>query len=181
MIRLGTLLVLGSALGFTPADAQRQSSWPQTVSLDLTRTAPVATTVRPASGTSAMIADSIGLPSFSWAPVPASAAAQHKSPFLAWFLSWLVPGGGQGYNGQWGKAAGFFVAGAAGFALVVANDGFDCSSDCGPRDLGLGILAAASIGSQIEAPIAASAINRKARMGASAGSGATVTLATLHF
>ena len=46
--------------------------------------------------------------------------ADRKSPFLAWFLSWLVPGGGQGYNGQWGKAAGFFGVAAVGFGIVVS-------------------------------------------------------------
>ena len=92
-----------------------------------------------------------------------AAKPRHKSPVLAWFLSWLVPGGGQAYNGQWTKAAGFFGAAAAGFALVVANDGFNCTNDCGTRDLGLVVLAISSIGSQIEAPFAASSINREAR------------------
>lgn len=94
---------------------------------------------------------------------PGSGEARHKSPVLAWFLSWLVPGGGQGYNGQWGKAAGFFIAAAAGFALVLSTDGFSCSGSCGTRDAGLVVLAISSIGSQIEAPIAASNINRQSR------------------
>jgi uncharacterized protein DUF5683 len=93
----------------------------------------------------------------------ADSARRHKSPVLAWFLSWLVPGGGQAYNGQWTKAAAFFGAAAAGFALVVSNDGFNCTNDCGTRDAGLVVLAISSIGSQIEAPIAASSINREAK------------------
>lgn len=92
-----------------------------------------------------------------------TAERRHKSPVLAWFLSWLVPGGGQAYNGQWTKAAVFFGSAAAGFALVASNDGFNCSNDCGTRDAGLVVLAISSIGSQIEAPIAASKINREAR------------------
>ena len=93
----------------------------------------------------------------------ADSARRHKSPVLAWFLSWLVPGGGQGYNGQWTKAAVFFVPAAIGFGLAASNEGFSCTGDCGTRDLGLGMLVVASIGSQIEAPIAASKINREAR------------------
>jgi hypothetical protein len=93
----------------------------------------------------------------------ADSAQRHKSPVLAWFLSWLVPGGGQGYNGQWTKAAAFFVPAAIGFGIAAANDGFSCTGDCGTRDVGLGIMVAASIGSQIEAPITASKINREAK------------------
>jgi hypothetical protein len=100
-------------------------------------------------------------------PVQADPSRHHKSPVLAWFLSWLVPGGGQGYNGQWSKAAAFFVPAAVGFGLAASNDGFSCSDECGTRDVGLVILAAASIGSQIDAPITASRINRDARQRAS--------------
>jgi hypothetical protein len=107
----------------------------------------------------------------------ADSSRRHKSPFLAWFLSWLVPGGGQGYNGQWAKAAAFFVPAAVGFALAVSNDGFSCSGDCTSRDVGLVILAAASIGSQIEAPLAASSINRRARQQSQIG----LTLAKIWF
>ncbi len=86
-----------------------------------------------------------------------------KSPFLAWFLSWLVPGGGQGYNGQWGKAAAFFGGAAVGFALVTSNDGWACGGDCGARDTGFAILLVSGLGAQIDAPISAARINRKAR------------------
>jgi hypothetical protein len=92
------------------------------------------------------------------------ATRRHKSPALAWFLSWLVPGGGQGYNGQWGKAAAFFGAAVVGLALVSSSHcGLTFSTNCGSRDAGLEVLVVSSIGSQIEAPIAASAINRKGR------------------
>jgi hypothetical protein len=110
-------------------------------------------------------------------PGPQKAETRHKSPVLAWFLSWLIPGGGQGYNGQWGKAAAFFVPAAVGFTLAVSNDGFSCSQDCGTRDLGLVILAVASIGSQVEAPIAASKINREARKASQVG----LTVARINF
>lgn len=96
-------------------------------------------------------------------PVLTPAGPGHKSPFLAWFLSWMMPGGGQAYNGQWGKSAIFFGGAVAGLSLAIANDGFDCSGDCSGRDAGLVVLLAASLGSQIDAPISASRINRKAR------------------
>ena len=117
----------------------------------------------PSWSVTAVSADSV-LPRLARITPPQTAVeARHKSPVLAWFLSWLVPGGGQGYNGQWGKAAGFFIAAAAGFALVLSTDGFSCSGSCGTRDAGLVVLAISSIGSQIEAPIAASNINRQSR------------------
>lgn len=106
--------------------------------------------------------------------------ADRKSPFLAWFLSWLVPGGGQGYNGQWGKAAGFFGVAAVGFGIVVSNEGPVCRTDCGPRDAGLALLLAASVGSQIDAPITAAAINRRNRDASSARSRVTWIFATLR-
>jgi hypothetical protein len=91
----------------------------------------------------------------------------------------LVPGGGQGYNGQWVKAAGFFVPAAVGFGLASSNDGFSCSSDCGTRDAGLVLLLVSSLGSQIEAPIAAGKINREARK--TALSQVRLTVATVSF
>jgi hypothetical protein len=112
-------------------------------------------------------------------PIQADSGRRHKSPVLAWFLSWLVPGGGQGYNGQWGKAGLFFVPAVVGVALAASNDGFSCSGDCGTRDVGLALLVVSSVASQIEAPIAASKINREARKTAS--SQVTLTIATLSF
>jgi hypothetical protein len=61
----------------------------------------------------------------------------------------------------------------------VANDGFSCSADCGTRDAGLVILLVSSLGSQIEAPIAASKINREARK--TALSQVRLTVATVSF
>jgi hypothetical protein len=150
MVRLEAIVVLWSVLTATPAVGQvpvgvyssaRFPSW--------SVTAESADSVSPRLGR-------ITLP-------PAAAEGRHKSPVLAWFLSWIVPGGGQAYNGQWGKAAGFFIPALAGFALVVSSDGFSCSDSCGTRDAGLVVLAVSSIGSQIEAPIAASKINRQSR------------------
>jgi hypothetical protein len=150
MIRLGLIVGLASLLMAAPSHGQ--------VRLDDVRGAQF-----PSWSLAAVSPDS-DLPRLTLVTRSEPAAEpRHKSPVLAWFLSWLIPGGGQAYNGQWTKAAAFFGVAAAGFAVVAANDGFDCTSDCGARDLGLGILVISSIGSQIEAPIAASKINREAR------------------
>jgi hypothetical protein len=168
MIRLGLILVLGSILISTRAPAQlppASHSWEPTAAQDresiLSRQFP-----RPsAAGIISRVSTSSNL--YTFQPVPVDSSRRHKSPVLAWFLSWLIPGGGQGYNGQWTKAVAFFVPAAVGLGLAASDDGFSCSGDCGTRDAGLVILAAASIGSQIEAPIAASKINREGRQRAS--------------
>jgi hypothetical protein len=123
--------------------------------------------------------DSNSRPLLTFYPTVADSGARHKSPVLAWFLSWLVTGGGQAYNGQWAKAAAFFVPAAVGFGLMVSNNGLSCTADCGTRDVGLGFLVAASVGSQIEAPIAASRINRVAHTRAIRQ--VSVTIASVHF
>ncbi len=112
-------------------------------------------------------------------PPHAETKPVHKSPVLAWFLSWLISGGGQAYNGQWTKAALFFGAGAIGFAMAASNGGFQCSGDCTTNDVGLGIWVASSLGSQIDAPISASRINKKAKE--RQASGQQVTLLRLRF
>jgi hypothetical protein len=104
-------------------------------------------------------------------------ARRHKSPFLAWFLSWLVPGGGQGYNGQWGKAGLFFAGAVTGVALVVSNDGIPC--DGGACDAGLALALVSSLGSQIDGPVTAAKINRQAREAATAQ--VTLTLGAIRF
>jgi hypothetical protein len=88
------------------------------------------------------------------------AAARHKSPFLAWFLSFLVPGAGQGYNDQWGKAAAFFGGAVAG--VVIANHE-ECNSFGPCTGAGFWLLVASSVGSQIDAPVSAAAINKAAK------------------
>jgi hypothetical protein len=144
MNRLGTVVLLAALFIPTRSEAQHRFadlSWQPVLAQE-------RGSISPPLGIQAAQADS---------------AQRHKSPVLAWFLSWLVPGGGQGYNGQWTKAAAFLIPAAIGFGIAAANDGFSCTGDCGTRDVGLAILVAASIGSQIEAPIAASKINREAR------------------
>jgi hypothetical protein len=109
-----------------------------------------------------------------------SASRPHKSSGLAWFLSFLVPGGGQAYNGQWGKAALFFSASVAGFAMMYSGDGPMCE-DCTTFDAGALIATASWVGSQIDAPISAGKINRRAAGQYSVGPQTRITLVAIQF
>jgi hypothetical protein len=100
-------------------------------------------------------------------------------------LSFVLPGAGQGYNGQWGKAAVFLGVTLVAFTMVTRGDGLfaceapDYSNDkCSTATVGALIGAASWIGSQIDAPISAAAINRRGR---TATPRASVTLLTLRF
>ena len=103
----------------------------------------------------------------------------HKSPFLAWFLSWFITGGGQAYNEHYAKGAVFFGGAVIGIAMFLSDDGLQCTGDCTTNNVGLGIWVAASLGSQIDAPISASRINKKAKE--RQASGQQVTLLRLRF
>jgi len=89
--------------------------------------------------------------------------ASRKSPGLAFLLSfWIFPGAGQGYNGQWGKGVAMFAGALVSVGMFAA--GID---DCVSGDT-CGVGAAGFIGfvgfwlwSWIDAPISASAINRR--------------------
>ncbi len=105
-------------------------------------------------------------------------SVRHKSPLLAWFLSFLVPGGGQGYNGQWGKAAAFF--GGAVTGVVVANQE-TCNSLSFCTGPGIWLLVASSVGSQIDAPISAATINKKAQGEVLRPPQTILVVATIHF
>ena len=179
MARFGAFLLLASALVVTRTAAQvSPPPYPRAISPRLTSP--------PAShwGSSRLSAadfrsNAANVPWVLPFPLQDPVARRHKSPFLAWFLSWLVPGGGQGYNGQWVKAAAFFGGAMVGVALVASNDGFVCSGDCGTRDAGLALLVVSSLGSQIDAPITAAKINRQARE--AAVSRITLSIATVAF
>jgi hypothetical protein len=89
-----------------------------------------------------------------------------KSPTLAWGLSFVYPGLGQAYNGDWGRAVGFGGAASIGWALYW-NSWEDCvvnHSRCATRNASRVIILAAWIGAQIDAPRRASAINLKRRL-----------------
>ena len=89
-----------------------------------------------------------------------------KSPALAWFLSFLITGVGQIYNEDVVKGLGIFAIGGAGTLLYLSGSSDECfgESECATKEtVGAIILLAAWLGSQIEAPIQASAINREVR------------------
>src|SRR3954470_7510880 len=100
MIRLGTALVLGSMLVATRSSAQlplASRSWEPAAAQ-----VPGSLLDRPALHWATAGIASTGASSqhlLTLAPFPADSVPRHKSPVLAWFLSWVVPGGGQGYNG----------------------------------------------------------------------------------
>ena len=105
---------------------------------------------------------------FSSAPGQ-SVEHRRRSPALAWFLSFLVPGAGQGYNGQWGKAAVFFTVFTTGVVLSARKDGdLDCIMErdetCGAAETaGAWMWLGGWVGAQIDAPLTAAAMNRRSR------------------
>ncbi len=89
--------------------------------------------------------------------------ASKKSPGLAFLLSFLIVGAGQGYNGQWSKGVGMF-AGELVSAGVFAAGIDDCAEgvgDCGVTIAGFIGMVGFWLWSWIDAPISASAINRR--------------------
>jgi hypothetical protein len=176
MLRIVTIVAPAFALIAASADAQltsdslRAKLYPPTGYPNVLLAAPVPP----------LLAERISL--YSWqAPI---SSGRKKSPGLAWFLSFLVPGGGQGYNGQWGKAAVFLAVAAVGFNMTVHSGGPLCNylsstgDDCARANTGLAILAVSSIASQIDAPITAVAINRR---NGNPAPRASLRLVTLHF
>ena len=96
------------------------------------------------------------------------AQESRKSPWGAFALSFLIPGAGQAYNGQWGKG-GLMLGGvvvSSGVVLADDCDVFSTGNNCGF------LTAAGFIGmvgfvlwSWIDAPITANAINRRIEAG----------------
>ena len=86
-----------------------------------------------------------------------------KSPWGAFGLSVMLPGAGQGYNGQWGKG-GLMLGGVAvsfGVVLVDDCDVFYTANNCGfLTAAGLVGVVGFALWSWIDAPLAANAINR---------------------
>jgi len=92
-----------------------------------------------------------------------------KSPGVAFLLSFLIVGAGQGYNGQWGKA--FLMAGGAVASVAIASSGAqDCADydECGRMAAGVIGALGFALWSWIDAPISASAINTRLDMGIAA-------------
>lgn len=88
---------------------------------------------------------------------------KRKDPGGAWIVSFLYPGLGQAYNGDWGRAVAFSASASLGWALYYRS-WEDCDvnhTKCSIRNASRVIIMAAWIGSQIDAPLRARAINRK--------------------
>ncbi len=110
------------------------------------------------------------VPTQAQAETPSQPRAQvttgRKSPGLAFFLSFLLVGAGQGYNGQWGKTA--LMAGGFLASYGVASAGTeDCSEldECGQLAAGVVGMIGFALWSWIDAPISASAINTRRELG----------------
>ncbi|MBI4420743.1 MAG: hypothetical protein HY560_07950 [Gemmatimonadetes bacterium] len=96
------------------------------------------------------------------APAPQGRVTGRKSPALAFLLSFLITGAGQGYNGEWGKAGIMFGGVVVSYAVAVG--GADaCTFDDNCAQFGIGVLGIVgfALWSMIDAPISASAINRR--------------------
>lgn len=94
-----------------------------------------------------------------------------KSPEIAFVASLVITGGGQGYNGQWGKAALMFGGAAVGWGLIISgvskvptidpNTFQQSGGGGGEVAAGAAILIAFGVWSIIDAPVTASRVNRK--------------------
>jgi hypothetical protein len=85
-------------------------------------------------------------------------AYRRKSPFLAWFLSWLYPGIGQFYNGQAGKGIAMTAVATGGFGLCIAAVQ---KEDDNLGAIGALVLTGVALWSMIDAPVSAGKINRR--------------------
>ncbi|MDR1602083.1 MAG: hypothetical protein LBS42_06600 [Tannerella sp.] len=83
---------------------------------------------------------------------------RRKSPFLAWFLSWLYPGIGQFYNGSVGKGITMTALATGGLGICVAAVE---NEDDSLGAAGALVIVGTSLWSMIDAPISAARINRR--------------------
>jgi len=96
-----------------------------------------------------------------------AATYRHRSPGIAFLLSWLYPGIGQFYNGQTGKGVVMTVLATAGYGCMFAGIGSvdeygDMDDDmAGVFAIGTIVGVCTSIWSMIDAPVSASKINRR--------------------
>jgi TM2 domain-containing membrane protein YozV len=108
----------------------------------------------------------VGAPSGMQASMRAS--APKKDPAVAFVLSLLIPGAGQVYNGEVGKGALQLGLDVGATVLWLTNvPGTDWSGyerdtgDAGLFNAGLAIMVVTDLWSMIDAPLSASAINRR--------------------
>ena len=105
-------------------------------------------------------------------PLPQVSNIQEKNPWLAFGLSALITGGGQYYNGHYGKGTVQFVAAAAGLGIFLAaeeddfkvfGENFDPDDDNDRGAIGALVFLGSAIWSMVDAPISANNINRQLR------------------
>jgi hypothetical protein len=90
-------------------------------------------------------------------------AGKKKSPALSWFLSFLVPGAGQFYNGQWEKGAGFMLVQIVTAATYMHQlDACEIQSpECNNVRIAVLVGFVNWIVTQVDAPVSATALNKK--------------------
>ncbi len=88
--------------------------------------------------------------------------ASKKSPALAFLLSFLIVGAGQGYNGQWSKGVVMFANELISVGVfAVGVYACDHGSSCGILLAGFVGMVGFALWSWIDAPVSASKINRR--------------------
>ena len=92
---------------------------------------------------------------------PLLTGVSHKNPVLSWGFSFLFPGAGQIYNGDVAKGIGLAIFGASAATVFISANGCSFDDECNQRRrYGGAVFLLAWIGSQVEAPVKASRINR---------------------
>lgn len=85
----------------------------------------------------------------------------YQSPWLAFLISYIIPGGGQFYNGEIGKGIGFMGAFIVGMGLIYVG-AWNQEEDNGVLlDSGFILTAGSYIWQLLDAPISANRINRE--------------------
>ena len=103
------------------------------------------------------------------APRPAVVVAP-KSVGAAVVLSLLLTGAGQGYNGQWGKAGGFFLVALVSYGSIAAalnSDECVFNDECGAAGGWALVFLGNAVWSMVDAGVSASKINARALQSAS--------------
>lgn len=105
--------------------------------------------------------------SYAYAPAPdMPQAAGEKNPWLAFVLSFVVPGLGQAYNGQYGKGTVQFMVSTVGLGMVLADEGEGDDETSTRQGLGAAMYLGGALWSMIDAPISANRISRENRQSA---------------